>query len=117
MLLEQEITAPRSRRERTVPRLEFVEDLRDVGSFRGVLLPALFRKGPHLGSKLFVFWSIWSQVFREQEDHLLIAVRVKRVPPRKYLKVWKVERPNPVPGRKPSPPPLPSRMSTYRTWL
>ena len=99
------------------PTHKFPQNIRDVGSFLGILIPALLREGPHLGSELSVGWLIWSRVLREQENHLLVAVRIKRMLPRKYLKMLRGLRIEREQGRKMVPLSRPSPASTHRTSL
>jgi hypothetical protein len=45
--------------EPTRPSVKLFEDVGHVGSFLWVLLPTLFREGPHLKGKLLVDWPFW----------------------------------------------------------
>ena len=74
-------------REPTLRWLKNPQDLRNGGSFPRILIPALFRDGPHFGSELSVSWLIWSHVLRQQENHLLVAMRGEWPVRREYLKM------------------------------
>ena len=51
---EQGTTGWMNDKERTLSRFEFVPGLRDVRSFLGILIPALFHGGPHFRSELLM---------------------------------------------------------------